>query len=163
MNKVFRCADDCDIKMYYQDTYYIHLNYEDVDQIEKLYKEEYGSELIGEELGNVHIDFSMDKANTETYAIESLFLGKKTYIYILEPIDEDCKTINSEHIRMKGIPTPCIKYYAEQHNLIVLDVYTKLFNNKTIKLDLTNDNTKFVCRNNKEYTISNVSDFIRKC
>ena len=38
-----------------------------------------------------------------------------------------------------------------------------MFNNKTIKFDVTNDNTKFVCRNNKDYTISNVSDFIRKC
>ena len=62
---------------------------------------------------------------------------------------------------MKGIPTPCTNYYAEQHNLTVLDVYTKLFNNKATKCDLTN--TKFVCRNNKDYTISNVSDFTRKC
>ena len=63
---------------------------------------------------------------------------------------------------MKGIPTPCIKYYAEQHGLTVLDVYTKLFNNKTIKFDLTNGGNKFVCRNNKDHTISNVSDFARK-
>ena len=87
-------------------------------------------------------------------------LVKKTYIDILESTDKDGKTINSEHIRMKGIPTPCIKYYAEQHNITVLDVYTKLFNNKTIKFDLTNDNTKFVGRNNQDYTISNVSYFI---
>ena len=46
---------------------------------------------------------------------------------------------------MKGIPASCIKYYAEQHNIIVLDVYTKLFNNKTIKFDLTNDGNKIVC------------------
>ena len=64
---------------------------------------------------------------------------------------------------MKGIHTPCINYYAEQHNITVLDVYTKLFNNQTMKFDLTNDNTKFVCRNNKGYTISHVSYFIRKC
>ena len=38
----------------------------------------YGLELVGEDLGNFHIDFSMDKANSEIYAIESLFLGKKT-------------------------------------------------------------------------------------
>ena len=34
MNKVFSCADDCDIKIYYQDTDSIHLNYDDVDKIE---------------------------------------------------------------------------------------------------------------------------------
>ena len=48
----------------------------------------------------------MDKSNSEIYAVESLFLGKKTYIDISEPTDKDGMTINSEHIRMKGIPTP---------------------------------------------------------
>ena len=66
----------------------------------------------------------MDGADSEIYAIECLFLGKKTYIYILESTDKDGKTINSEHIRMKGIPTPCINYYAQKKCITVLDVYT---------------------------------------
>ena len=86
----------------------------------------------------------MDKANSEIYAIESLFLGKKTFIDILESTDKDGMTIHSEHIRMKGIPTTCIKYYADQHNITVLDVYNKFFNNKTIRFDLTNDGNKLV-------------------
>ena len=114
MNKVFSCADDLNIKIYYQDTDSIHLNYDDVDKVVKRYKEKYGLELVGEDLGNFHIDFSMDKSSSEIYAVESLFLGKKTYIYILEPTDKDGKTINSEHIRMKGIPTSCVQYYAEK-------------------------------------------------
>ena len=32
MNKVFSCADDCSIELYYQDTGSIHLDYEDVDK-----------------------------------------------------------------------------------------------------------------------------------
>ena len=163
MNKVFSCADGCDINTYYQDTDSIHLNYDGVDEIENRYKEEYGSELVGEELGNFHIDFSMDNANTEICAIESLLLGKKTYTDMLESIDKAGKIINSEHSRMKSIPTPCIKYYAQKKGITVLDVYKKVFKNKTIKLNLTNDNTAFVCRNNKDYTIQNVSDFTRKC
>ena len=82
MNKVFSCADDCDIKTYCQDTDSTHLNYDDVGKIENGYREKYGSELVGEELGNSHIDFSMDNANTEVHAIENVFLGKKTYIHI---------------------------------------------------------------------------------
>ena len=105
----------------------------------------------------------MDKYNSEIYAVESLFLGKKTYTDILEPAGKDGETINSEHIRMKGIPTPCTKYYAKQHNIIVLDIYRKLYNNEVVKFDLTNDGNKFVCRNNKDHTISNVTDFTRKC
>ena len=118
---------------------------------------------MGEELGDFHIDFSMDNYNSEIYAIESLLLGRKPYIYVLDSTNKGGKTIHSEHILMKGIPTSCTKYYAEQHNITVLDMYTKLFDNKTIKFDLTNDGNKFVCRNNRYHTISNVSDFTRKC
>ena len=82
MNKVFSCADGCNIKKYYQDTDSIHLNYDDVDKPENRYKAKYGSELVGGELGNFHIDFSMGNANAEIYAVESLFLGKKTYMDI---------------------------------------------------------------------------------
>ena len=163
MNRVFSCADDCDIKIYHQGTDSIRLNYDDVDKIENVYKEKYGSELVGAELGNFHIDFSMGNANTEIYAIWNYFLVRKAYIYILESTGKDGKTINSEQIRMKSIPTPCIKYYAQKKGITVLDLYKKLFKNNNIKFDLTNDNTKFVCRNNKDYTISNVSYFTRKC
>ena len=148
MNKVFSWADDCDIKIYYQDTDSLHLNYDDVDTVVKRYKETYGLELVGKDLGNFHIDFKMADArkNDGIYAIESLFLGKHTSIDILESTDKHGKTIHSEHIKMKGIPTPCIKYYAEQHNLTVLDLYKQLYDNTTIKFDLTNDGNKFVCK-----------------
>ena len=119
--------------------------------------------MVGEDLGNFHVDCDLYAAASETYAIESLFLGKKTYIYILESSGKDGKTINSEHIRMKGTPTSCIKYYAEQHVMSVLDLFKQLYDNETIKFDLTNDGNKFVCRNNKGHTISNVSDSTRKC
>ena len=38
MNKVCSCADDCAIKVYYQDTDSIHTNYDDVDTAVKRYK-----------------------------------------------------------------------------------------------------------------------------
>ena len=63
---------------------------------------------------------------------------------------------------MRGIPTPCITYYAKQNNITVLDVYKKLYNNEIIKFDLTNDGNKFVCRSNRDYTVSNVSEFTKK-
>ena len=64
---------------------------------------------------------------------------------------------------MKGVPAPCIKYYAEQHNLTVLDIYKKSCNNEVIKFELTNGGKEFVCRNNKDHTIPNVTDFTRRC
>ena len=59
---------------------------------------------------------------------------------------------------MRGIPTPCIKYYAKNNNITVLDVYKQLYDNKEIKFDLTNDGNKFVCRNNKDHTVSNLCE-----
>ena len=78
MNKVFSCADDVGIKIYYQDTDSIHLNYDDVHKVVERYKQKYNQELVGEYLGNFHVDFDMDGACGEIYAKESLFLGKKT-------------------------------------------------------------------------------------
>ena len=163
MNKVFSCADDCDIQVSYQDTDSIHVNYDDVYKIVDRYKDKYGLEAVGEDLGDFHVEFDMYGATSEVYAVESLLLGKKTYIDILESTAKDGKTINSEHVRMKGIPTPCIKYYAEEKCITVLYIYKKLYNNEVIKFDLTNDGNKFVCRNNKDHTISNVTDFTRRC
>ena len=110
------------------------------------YKEKYGLDLVGEDLGNFHVDFDMAGAVSEIYAFESLFLGKKTYIDVLQSTDKDGNAINSHHIRMKGIPTPWKKSYAEQNNISVLDVYKNLYNNEHITFDLTNDGNKFVCK-----------------
>ena len=62
---------------------------------------------------------------------------------------------------MRGIPTSCIQYYAKQSNITILDIYNKLYNGEIIKFDLTNDGHKFVCKNNKDNTVSSVSEFTR--
>ena len=109
MNKVFSCCGDCSIKVHYQDTYSTHMNYGVVDKVVELYKQTYNQELVGDGLGNFHVDFSMDGEFTGTYGIESL-LNKRTYMNILEPTGKDGNTIHSEHIRCRGIPTSWIKY-----------------------------------------------------
>ena len=43
----------------------------------------------------------------------------------------------------------------------VLDIYRRLYEGEPFKFDLTNQGTKFVCKNNKDHTISNVTDFTR--
>ena len=54
-----------------------------------------GSGLVGEELGNCHIDFSMDGAFSEIYAIASFFPGRKFFLYILESKHKEGKPVNS--------------------------------------------------------------------
>ena len=43
------------------------------------------------------------------------------------------------------------------NNITVLDMYNKLYEGEAITFDLANDLTKFVCRNNKDHTVSNVT------
>ena len=146
MNKVFSCADDCSIKMYYQDTDSIHSNYDDVDQVVQRYRGKHDQDLVGMCLGNFHIGRKMADArkDAEIYGIESLFLGKRTYTYILELTDKYGNTINSKRIRCRGIPTSCIKCKASQDIIILLYICKNIYKGEVIKLGLTNDLTIFV-------------------
>ena len=76
MNKVSDVSNDCGVKLYYQDTDSIHLNYDDVYKIVETYTQKHNQDLAGDGLGNVHVDFSMDGAATEIYGVGSLPLGK---------------------------------------------------------------------------------------
>ena len=70
MNKVFDVSNDCGVKIYHQYTYSIHLNYDDVDKTVKIYTQQYNQDLVGDGLGNFHVDFSMDGAVTKMYGVE---------------------------------------------------------------------------------------------
>ena len=54
------------------------------------------------------------------------FLVNKTCIDILESTGKYGSIINSEHIRMRGIPTACIKYKAKQDKTSVLELYKNI-------------------------------------
>ena len=63
---------------------------------------------------------------------------------MLEYVNDGGDKFHGQHIRTKGIPAACIRYFAEQHNRAVLDLYKKVYGNKTIKFDFTNDGNRFV-------------------
>ena len=81
MNKDFDVSNDCGVKTYYQDTDSMNLHYDDVDKTVKIYKQTYNHDLVGDGLGNFHVDYSMDGAVAEIYGVERLLLGK-THISI---------------------------------------------------------------------------------
>ena len=114
MNCVFDSANICGVKIYYQYTDSIHLNHDDVDKIVKIYKETYTSYLVGDYLCQFHVDFHKKKRHKEVYAIDSLLLGKKSYVDLLEYVDDNDKShkIHDDLARMKGFPTSCIQHYA---------------------------------------------------
>ena len=72
------------------------------------------------------------------YAVESYFLGKKVCYDKLESKDKNGHAIRSDHIRMRGIPTPCIKYKAKQEKIGVMGMYEKRFKGQSYRFAVTN-------------------------
>ena len=80
MNKVFDVSNDCGVKVYYQGTGSIHLNYGDVEQMLRIIIKNLKHDLVGDGLGNFHVDFPMDGVVTEIFGVESL-CKKHLHIY----------------------------------------------------------------------------------
>ena len=103
----------------------------------------------------------MDGAVSELYGDGNYFLGEQTYIDSLESTNKDNNMINEEHIRMRGVPTACAKYYAQQHNITVWGSYNKLYEGEAIEFDLTNEGNTFVCKDSRDHTVSKVTKLTR--
>ena len=73
------CAEDNNLNIYYQDTDSMHIVYDQVPILAEGFKNKYNRELIGEELGQFHVDFEMEgaKEGAEIYSIESYVLIEK--------------------------------------------------------------------------------------
>ena len=179
MAEVMCLAEDLNIDMYYTDTDSIHIDNCKIDYLAEEYKEKYNKDLIGKHMGQFHTDFDSDiiiKAIMEKYNLEnktnlklkdlpkkeqtkykdsllakkSIFMGKKCYIDVIYSVYVDKIDY---HIRLKGIPNSCIKYYCYINNLTPLELYSQLLGGKCIKFDLTNNNSKVVFQFNSDMSI----------
>lgn len=114
MNEVFDCANTLNRPVFYQDTDSMHILNTSIAPIADLYKKTYNRELIGDDLGQFHVDFTMGGCK-DIKSVWSIFLGKKSYIDII--VGSDCETgeiKQSSHLRMKGIPAKALNYVAAQ-------------------------------------------------
>lgn len=145
MNEVMCLAEDINCKIYYQDTDSMHIEDADIERLSAEYKKIYNRDLIGKQLGQFHSDFPQ-----EAKAVESYFLGKKSYIdKLLTPTGE---TIY--HIRMKGIPNKCLLSKGEP-----LEIYKSLYEGNAITFNLSEN--KFIFKRNKDYSQSINIEFFR--
>lgn len=115
MNEVFDVANTNEYPIYYQDTDSLHIDLENVPKLEEAYGREYGRELNGKQLGQFHTDFDLAGAKGEIFATKSIFLGKKSYLDVLESVDENGDKITGHHIRLKGITEAGLKHSAKNH------------------------------------------------
>ena len=70
-------AEDEGLKIWYQDTYSMHINYEEVEILAATFRKKYNRELIGEDMLQFHIDFDLDGACGGIYSTESYFLARE--------------------------------------------------------------------------------------
>jgi hypothetical protein len=71
--------------------------------------------LNGKQLGQFHTDFNLPGAAGEIYATKSIFLGKKSYLDILESVDADGNIITGHHVRFKSITEQGLEHSANIH------------------------------------------------
>lgn len=167
MNRVMCLAEDLNLNMYYTDTDSIHIDYEHVDILSKAYNTKYNKQLIGKNIGQFHIDFDDELNGIKCKDVHSdylIALKKKTYIDRLVGTSIDNgEIINDNHIRLKGVPNPCILFTARKYyNGDVIKLYEDLAKGKKIAFDLLCDGMKCSFEMNKDLTISSRQKFIRE-
>ena len=95
--------------------------------------EVYGRDLIGKDLGQFHGDFTpLVKGGPTPKAIESIFLGKKSYADVL--VDSDGNT--GLHYRMKRAPPKVMEHHAQvNYGGSVMEMYRHLAKHNPIELN----------------------------
>jgi hypothetical protein len=162
MNEVMTLAEDNDLEIYYQDTDSMHIKDCDIPVLSEKFKEKYGRELIGKNMGQFHSDFDLPGCK-DIVATQSIFLGKKSYIDKLQGIDKKTgETKIGYHIRMKGIPNSCLTYASDLMGYKnILNFYEDLFAGKSLVVDLTNEGNKVNFKMNNDYSIETLDIFKR--
>ena len=163
MNEVMTLAEDENLNIWYQDTDSMHINLEHVDKLSVAFREKYNRELIGSDMGMFHVDHDSDGACGDICATESYFIGKKVYIDKLESVDKNGETITDDHIRLKSVPTSCVKYTADTYEIDPMELYKQLYNGTKILFDLTESgkNCGFKFEKNLSIRSYEESEFVR--
>lgn len=147
----------------------VNLKFDNMCILGKAFKEKYGRNLIGKDMGQFHTDFDFKssfqtvdgklvecekKANGDITATRSIFLGKKSYIDLLEDDDGDS---NIFHIRLKGIPIKCIMHKVNtDYNGDAFKMFNDLFQGEVVEFDMSaGGNVMF--KVNKNHTMSTVA------
>lgn len=157
MNEVMCLAEDLGMKIYYQDTDSMHIENYNLKMLAERFRQKYGRDLIGTNLGQFHSDFDLTPTSSNVRSIEAYFIGKKCYVDRL--IDDEGN--KGYHIRLKGVPNNAILDLAQREfNGDVLALYKQLAIGATLKFNLlAGDAVKF--EYSKSMTVKNKDKFER--
>lgn len=166
MSRVMCLAEDLNLNIYYTDTDSIHIDYDDVNILQKAYNKKYNTELIGKNIGQFHIDFDDKLQGVKCIDVHSdylIALGKKMYIDRLVGYDiKTNKKMIDYHIRLKGISNQSILYTARKnYNGEVIKLYEDLLKGNKVEFDLLCGGMKCSFEMNNNLTISSRQKFDR--
>ena len=157
MNSVVSTAEQNNINIYYTDTDSVHINEDDLQRLNEIYKHKYNKELIGKQMTQFHCDFdSFDGAVGEIHSRKLIALGKKSYLDIL--VDE--KGNEDYHIRMKGVPKQVIINHCKRMGITIEQLYERMYHGEEMEFDLTDGTNCF--RKTKTFQQITLPQFIRK-
>ena len=158
MNEVMCLAYDIGCHIYYQDTDSMHIECKDLPKLVDAFREKYGRELIGKQLGQFHSDFPEINGHDEIpRSIESYFLMKKMYIDKLQDSTGEIDYM----IRGKGLTQKSIEHaYKSRFHMNPMELYKHLYEGNAYVFDLTRGQPCFFM--NKNMTVSTLKKFQRK-
>ena len=79
MNRAICLAHKHEMNIYYTDTDSIHIDEDAVQPLADIYKQKYGKDLIGKNLGQFHCDFDF-KGMTDVRSVGLIVLGKNVIL-----------------------------------------------------------------------------------
>lgn len=148
MNRVICLAEDNNIDIFYQDTDSIHLKNKDVEKLFYLFREKYGENLNGKNMGNFHIDLKHN--GNDAIGLKGIFLAKKSYCYELR----DMKTGEIGYkICYKGVPEKVIYDICEKRNITPIQLYENISNGIIYHVNLCSSTLQM--RHDKKFSIKN--------
>ena len=114
-----------------------------------------------------HTDFNLEGACDEIYATKSIFLGKKSYMDVLESKDKNGNTITGYHNRLKGITREGLEHEAKKYkNESYFGLYKDLAKGTEIEIILNpfnkDENKQKVLFEFKNGKVSTRTEFTRK-
>lgn len=169
MSEVMVTADDNNLDITYTDTDSIHIKYDDVAKLEKLFYDKYNRNLTGKGMGQFHIDFDLGNCD-DIHSEEFIGLGKKCYIDKLTGVNGDGKKETDYHIRLKGVPNACIwRKVNDCYDGNPMKLYKDLYNGNKVTFDLLKgwnkddgNYSKPAFTHHKSFVISNSTNFTRE-
>jgi hypothetical protein len=166
MNEVMCLGEDIGCQMYYQDTDSIHIRTVDIPPLVKAFKEEYGRDLIGSDLGQFHSDFTpmlgpVKKGVEVVHAVESIFVGKKFYLDVLELSDGSYDLMfRGKGLTEESIIDCALKRFPNKNKIqAIKSLYLELFEGKKISFNLLVGKPSF--DHKSFYQISSRKEFVR--